>query len=303
VVDELPGDPVAGRYLDLLAGRWEEASRAFAEAADADEGRGDHNDAAVNHRGAAWAMRLLGDHDGALAALGRALATGVSGPQVPTEVAARAEVARITATDDPEGAARQLQRCEEAMAGEDWRGLAGTVDLAERGMVAGGSRKNHSFLRDKVDWGELPGPEQIVLADAHHLIDAEQSIGLQHPPYFLEQPGLVRNIHADMDQHRGIERPSVERQIERAAVTEGDEIGQAAAARQLRRHLHELLGQVDAGDAAFVRFGEVARRPADAAADIQHMHAGRKAEILGQRSGYRQPSEVELVPGGQIHGC
>jgi selenide, water dikinase len=44
--------------------------------------------------------------------------------------------------------------------------LPGVVDLADRGMVAGGSRKNHSFLGDKVDWGDLPSPEQIVLADA-----------------------------------------------------------------------------------------------------------------------------------------
>jgi selenide,water dikinase len=44
--------------------------------------------------------------------------------------------------------------------------LPGTLDLAERGTVASGTRKNHSFLRDKVDWRELSEPEQIVLADA-----------------------------------------------------------------------------------------------------------------------------------------
>ena len=44
--------------------------------------------------------------------------------------------------------------------------LPGALELAERGMVAGGTRKNHSFLGDKVEWGELPEPEQMVLADA-----------------------------------------------------------------------------------------------------------------------------------------
>jgi selenide,water dikinase len=44
--------------------------------------------------------------------------------------------------------------------------LPGTLELAERGTIAGGSRKNHAFLRDKVAWGVLPEPEQIVLADA-----------------------------------------------------------------------------------------------------------------------------------------
>jgi tetratricopeptide (TPR) repeat protein len=136
VTGDLPGSPVAHRYLDLLTGRWEDAAAAFGEAAAADESSGDLNDAAVNHRGAAWAMRLLGDHDGAVAALDRALAVGTSGPQVPTEVAARAELARLTASDDPEGAARHLRRCEEAMGDEDWKGLSGTVALARAAVAA-----------------------------------------------------------------------------------------------------------------------------------------------------------------------
>jgi selenide,water dikinase len=44
--------------------------------------------------------------------------------------------------------------------------LAGALGLAEEGMVAGGTRKNHAFLEDKVDWGDLPDAEQVVLADA-----------------------------------------------------------------------------------------------------------------------------------------
>jgi len=44
--------------------------------------------------------------------------------------------------------------------------LAGALGLAEEGMVAGGTRKNHAFLEDKVGWGDLPDAEQVVLADA-----------------------------------------------------------------------------------------------------------------------------------------
>jgi selenide,water dikinase len=44
--------------------------------------------------------------------------------------------------------------------------LPGALQLAERGVVAGGTRKNHAFLRDLVDWGELTEAEQLVLADA-----------------------------------------------------------------------------------------------------------------------------------------
>lgn len=44
--------------------------------------------------------------------------------------------------------------------------LEGAVELAELGTVAGGTRKNHTFLEGWVDWGSLPEPEQLVLADA-----------------------------------------------------------------------------------------------------------------------------------------
>jgi hypothetical protein len=136
VTGELPGNPVASRYLTLLDGRWEEASASFTAAAASDEAAGDLNDAAVNGRGAAWAMRLLGDRAGATAALDRALAIGVAGPQLPTEVAARAELARLLAGDDPGAAHRHVVRCEEAMAGEEWRGLVGCVALARAAVAA-----------------------------------------------------------------------------------------------------------------------------------------------------------------------
>jgi selenide,water dikinase len=44
--------------------------------------------------------------------------------------------------------------------------LPGALDLAERGFVPSGTRSNHRFVREAVEWGELPKPEQLVLADA-----------------------------------------------------------------------------------------------------------------------------------------
>lgn len=44
--------------------------------------------------------------------------------------------------------------------------LPGVLKLAQTGVVAGGTRRNHSFLHAFVDWGELTEPEQLVLADA-----------------------------------------------------------------------------------------------------------------------------------------
>lgn len=37
---------------------------------------------------------------------------------------------------------------------------------ANEDIVPGGTHSNHAFLRDWVDWGELPKPEQLLLADA-----------------------------------------------------------------------------------------------------------------------------------------
>jgi selenide,water dikinase len=44
--------------------------------------------------------------------------------------------------------------------------LPGVLDLARAGVVAGGTRRNHAWLRGTTDWGELTEPEQVVLADA-----------------------------------------------------------------------------------------------------------------------------------------
>lgn len=44
--------------------------------------------------------------------------------------------------------------------------LEGVLDLARSGGVPGGTRRNHEYLRSSVDWGDLPEPEQLVMADA-----------------------------------------------------------------------------------------------------------------------------------------
>lgn len=44
--------------------------------------------------------------------------------------------------------------------------LPGVLDLAQRDVVAGGTKRNHAWLQPTTDWGELTLPEQLVLADA-----------------------------------------------------------------------------------------------------------------------------------------
>jgi len=44
--------------------------------------------------------------------------------------------------------------------------IDGVRELAAADMVAGGTRRNHTFVSDVVDWGALSEPEQLLLADA-----------------------------------------------------------------------------------------------------------------------------------------
>jgi selenide,water dikinase len=44
--------------------------------------------------------------------------------------------------------------------------IDGVRDLLAVDMVAGGTRRNHAFVSETVDWGRLPEPEQLLLADA-----------------------------------------------------------------------------------------------------------------------------------------
>jgi selenide,water dikinase len=44
--------------------------------------------------------------------------------------------------------------------------LAGALDLARQGVIAGGTRRNRAFVEPHVEWGDLDEGERFVLADA-----------------------------------------------------------------------------------------------------------------------------------------
>ncbi|MGH3877493.1 MAG: BTAD domain-containing putative transcriptional regulator [Actinophytocola sp.] len=144
--EPLPADAVSRRYLLFLDGEWEQAEQAWAAALAADESAGDRHDAVLNARWLAGARLLLGDRDGALAALEHALALGIDGPQVPAELLVRAELARIHATEGEVGtAAEHVSRCAEILsAGQDWRGQLGAVELARGALAAARGRRGES---------------------------------------------------------------------------------------------------------------------------------------------------------------
>jgi tetratricopeptide (TPR) repeat protein len=97
---------------------------------------GDLIDAALNACWLGQVRRLLGRQADAVAALRQALAIALGGPHVPTELMARAELARLLAIADEHEASEHRARWDDLLAtGEDWRGQTGTVELA-RGIAA-----------------------------------------------------------------------------------------------------------------------------------------------------------------------
>jgi tetratricopeptide (TPR) repeat protein len=139
----LPVDAVSKRYLLVLDGDWEAAERAWTAALHHDLDNGDLLNAALNAYWLGQVRTLLGRQPDALAALRGALAISLDGPQIPAELMTRAELARLLAADgDVAEASEHLTRCDEILtAGEDWRGQAGTVELA-RGAVAGAQERH-----------------------------------------------------------------------------------------------------------------------------------------------------------------
>ena len=71
--------------------------------------------------------------------------------------------------------------------------IDGALDLAERGVIAGGTRRNRAFVDPVVDWGDLTEAERFVLADAQTsggLLIASgepdrlrQELGRRHVPF------------------------------------------------------------------------------------------------------------------------
>ena len=65
---------------------------------------------------------------------------------------------------------------------------------------------------------------------------------------------------------------------------------------------HVVFSQIDAGHLTIASLGEVSRRAADAAADIEQFDALGKTEIAGKFDRRMAPAEVEFVGTGKI-GC
>jgi selenide,water dikinase len=75
--------------------------------------------------------------------------------------------------------------------------LPDVLSLAQRDVVAGGTKRNHAWLQEVVDWGDLTAPEQIVLADA------QTSGGLLVASRGAMDPSLFADIGETVDGRPG----------------------------------------------------------------------------------------------------
>jgi hypothetical protein len=99
-------------------------------------------------------------------------------------------------------------------------------------------------------------------AEAHHVEDGEGAPRREHAGDLGEEPRLVGNVHADVEEHRKIEGSLRERQVEGAADDEidgqADDLGQAACG------LDEVGRELDPGHARTIASGDGPGRAADA---------------------------------------
>src|SRR6185312_6183319 len=114
------------------------------------------------------------------------------------------------------------------------------------------------------------------------------------------EPRPVGDVHRDMLQQRDAETGVAERKRERAAGVERHASALPGALRQIARAVDESRAEIDAGDAAAISRRQIARRSADAGADIEHRHLFGDADELAELGGGGESASVELVERAEL---
>jgi hypothetical protein len=142
---------------------------------------------------------------------------------------------------------------------------------------------------------------EVAVPDAHLLEHGEPGARDEHPVHLGEDDRLARDVHADVDHHRGVERRVVEggRLPGRGHVA--DPVTQPHAVGQAGRSLDELRREVDAGDLG-AGHRRHPGRAADAATDVQQPYAGPQVQLLEHVLGRRRTTGVQLVHGEEVGG-
>ena len=105
-----------------------------------------------------------------------------------------------------------------------------------------------------------------------------------------------------MLQQRHIETPVTKRKLQRAGGLKRHMLALPRAPGQVAGGLDEGLAEVDARHPAAIGLGQIARRPANARADIENRHVGGDPSEPGKLGGRGEPTGVKLVKGAQLLG-
>jgi hypothetical protein len=84
------------------------------------------------------------------------------------------------------------------------------------------------------------------------------------------------------------------------ADLEADPVVEIEQAREMARNVAELGCQIDACDVASETGGDVARRPADATADVENVIGRARLHQSGNVQRRLQAAAMELIVGGQL---
>jgi DNA-binding SARP family transcriptional activator/tetratricopeptide (TPR) repeat protein len=169
--------------LDLWDGNWDEVDALAREVLETSRRNGNRWDEWASHHLAARVAALRGEHERACALLEEALTIVVDGGARYFEMWVRPDLARaLVETGRPAEARVHVARCREIMGGgDDWRGRAGHVELAEAMVLAAEGREADAAFGDAVrtlrryelrvdeadalhQWGRAGAPDKIAEA-------------------------------------------------------------------------------------------------------------------------------------------
>ena len=152
--------------------------------------------------------------------------------------------------------------------------------------------------------GRVLGPRQrireVAVADAHLLVDREQTAGFEHTPDLGEHPVLRFDVHADVVQHRSIERPVVVWHLGRGTDVERHSVGEPDAFGDRSGDVDEVGAEVDARDPTTGACGSDACWSADAGTHVEQSVVGGDTEDLDQVLGGRDAAGVQLVDATEV---
>jgi hypothetical protein len=126
------------------------------------------------------------------------------------------------------------------------------------------------------------------------------STRLQHSRDLAPKSFLVLDVHGDRVRPDMIEGAVLERQGERIRLSELDPLCEPAACSQDASRFDEVGSEVDGRHSATAFGREVARRPAEAAAEIEHVHTGLDARAFPVLTRCHDPAAVQLVERPQV---